>query len=79
MHYTLLAEQDVALPTRDGGTVCANVFRPAEAGQFPVIMTMGPYPKDIHFSQWNPTVWKHVPPVTFVEAWRPSSHRSLTF
>ena len=61
MHYTLLLEQDVAVPTRDGGTVCANVFRPAEAGKFPVIMTMGPYPKDIHFSQWNPTAWEHVP------------------
>src|SRR5262249_28077881 len=35
MPYTLLVEQDVALPTRDGGTVRANIFRPAEAGKFP--------------------------------------------
>jgi len=26
MRYTLLLEQDVAIPTRDGGTICANVF-----------------------------------------------------
>jgi len=60
-YYTLRVEQDVPIPTRDGGTVSANVFRPAEDGQFPVIMTMGPYPKDIHFSQWNPVAWRHVP------------------
>jgi predicted acyl esterase len=61
MRYTLLVEQDVTIPTRDGGTVCANVFRPAEAGEFPVIMTMGPYPKDIPFSEWNPVAWQHLP------------------
>ena len=61
MRYTLLLEQDVAIPTRDGGTICANVFRPAEAGAFPVIMTMGPYPKDIPFNQWNPVAWRHLP------------------
>jgi len=61
MRYTLLLEQDVAIPTRDGGTICANVFRPAEAGAFPVIMTMGPYPKDIPFEQWNPVAWRHLP------------------
>jgi predicted acyl esterase len=61
MLCTLLVEQDVMLPTRDGGTVCANVFRPAAEGRYPVIITMGPYPKDIHFSEWNPTAWRHVP------------------
>jgi predicted acyl esterase len=61
MYYTLTVENDVMIPTRDGGTVCANVFRPAEMGEFPVIMTMGPYPKDIPFEVWNPVAWKHVP------------------
>jgi predicted acyl esterase len=61
MYYTLSVEKDVMIPTRDGGTVCANVFRPTEAGEFPVIMTMGPYPKDIPFEVWNPVAWKHVP------------------
>src|SRR5262249_15374112 len=59
--YTLKVENDVTIPTRDGGTVCANVFRPVQAGEFPVIMTMGPYPKDIPFKVWNPIAWKHVP------------------
>ena len=61
MRYTLLVEKDVAIPVRDGGAVFANVFRPAEAGAFPVIMTLGPYPKDIHFSQWNPVAWSTCP------------------
>src|SRR5262249_38055134 len=59
--HTLLIERDVLIPTRDGGSVCANVFRPEGAGEFPVIITMGPYPKDIHFSQWNPVAWRHLP------------------
>ena len=61
MYYTISVEKDVVIPVRDGGTVCANVFRPREAGEFPVIMTMGPYPKDIPFEVWNPIAWKHVP------------------
>jgi len=58
---TLLIERDVLIPTRDGGAVYANVFRPEGAGEFPVIITMGPYPKDIHFSDWNSVAWRHVP------------------
>ncbi|HZR80468.1 MAG TPA: CocE/NonD family hydrolase [Candidatus Binatia bacterium] len=61
MSYTLNVEQDVAIPTRDGGTVCANVFRPNEAGAFPAIVTMGPYPKDIPFEAWNPVAWQRLP------------------
>jgi uncharacterized protein len=61
MNYTLQVDNDVMIPTRDGEAVCANVFRPTESGKFPVIMTMGPYPKDIPFEVWNPVAWKHVP------------------
>ncbi len=57
MFHRLLVEKDVPIQLRDGGTVFANVFRPAEAGGFPVIITLGPYPKDIPFSQWNPAAW----------------------
>ena len=61
MFHRLLVQKDVPIETRDGGTVCANVFRPDDQGQFPVIITLGPYPKDIHFSQWNPAAWRHLP------------------
>ena len=61
MSYSLVVEKDVSIRLRDGGSVVADVFRPAEAGEFPVIMTLGPYPKDIHFSRWNPIAWERVP------------------
>jgi predicted acyl esterase len=61
MSYSVLVEKDVSIRLRDGGAIVADVFRPAEPGEFPTIMTLGPYPKDIHFSQWNPVAWEHVP------------------
>ena len=45
MSYSLAVEKDVSIPLRGDGVVVADVFRPAEAGAFPVIMTLGPYPK----------------------------------
>lgn len=36
---------DVQIPLRDGSYVCADVFRPAEDGQYPVIMNQGFYGK----------------------------------
>jgi predicted acyl esterase len=60
MFHRLLVEKDVPIPVRDGGTVSANVFRPADAGEFPAIITLGPYPKDVHFSQWNPAAWSRM-------------------
>ena len=61
MFHRLRIEKDIAIPVRDGGAVFANVFRPAEEGAFPVIITLGPYPKDVHFSQWNPAAWSRLP------------------
>lgn len=61
MYYQLRVEKDVSVPVRDGSSLCADVFRPDESGEFPVIMTLGPYPKDIHFKDWVPGVYEHVP------------------
>jgi hypothetical protein len=61
MFHRLVVEKDVPIGVRDGGTVFANVFRPADEGGFPTIITLGPYPKDIHFSQWNPAAWSRMP------------------
>jgi uncharacterized protein len=36
---------DVRIPLRDGSYVCADVFRPAEEGQYPVILSQGVYGK----------------------------------
>jgi hypothetical protein len=43
---------------RDGASLRANVFRPAAPGRFPVLMTLGPYGKDVHLSQFMPEAWE---------------------
>ena len=49
----LREEIDIEIPMRDGVALRANVFRPEDGGRYPVIMTLGPYPKDIHFADWD--------------------------
>ena len=39
-------ERDVAVPMRDGATLRANVFRPAEGKRVPVLLSVTPYGKD---------------------------------
>ena len=51
--HELLVERDVRVPLRDGTYLVADVFRPDCEGQFPVIITLGPYSKDIHFRDWS--------------------------
>ena len=55
--HGLTLDKDVAVPTRDGTVLRADVFRPTEPGNYPVIMTHGPYGKDIHFADFNPTAY----------------------
>jgi uncharacterized protein len=56
-HDTLL-DKDVAVPMRDGAALRANVFRPRADGRYPVLMTLGPYGKDVHLSQFMPEAWE---------------------
>ena len=44
-------QRDVAVPTRSGNPVSVNVFTPEGDGPWPVITTMSPYGKDIHWSE----------------------------
>ena len=52
--YRMVVEKDVEIPMSDGVVIRANVFRPDATGMYPVIMTQGPYGKDIHFQDYNP-------------------------
>ena len=54
----MVLDKDVAVPMRDGALLRANVFRPDAAGRFPVLMTLGPYGKDVHLSQFMPEAWE---------------------
>lgn len=54
----MILDKDVAVPMRDGASLRANVFRPDGPGRFPVLMTLGPYGKDVHLSQFMPEAWE---------------------
>ncbi|MCD2193162.1 CocE/NonD family hydrolase [Actinomycetospora endophytica] len=50
----MLIDRDVAIPTRDGTPVLADVFRPDDGGPVPVIASIGPYGKDVHWPDRYP-------------------------
>jgi predicted acyl esterase len=62
MKHRMILDKDVAVPMRDGAALRANVFRPSveneTPGTFPVLMTLGPYGKDVHLSQFMPEAWE---------------------
>jgi hypothetical protein len=47
-------DRDVAVPTRDGSPVVADVFRPEGDDPVPVIASFGPYGKDVHWPDRYP-------------------------
>ena len=53
-------EKDVPVPVRDGCVLAADVFRRADDRAAPVILTMGPYGKDIHFHDFNAAAYETV-------------------
>ena len=56
--HEMVLDKDVAVPMRDGAVLRANVFRPKGEGRFPVLMTFGPYGKDVHIEQFMPPAWE---------------------
>ena len=54
----MVLDKNVAVPMRDGAVLRANVFRPEGEGRYPVLMTLGPYGKDVHLSQFMPEAWE---------------------
>ncbi len=57
MATALIYEKDVEIPVRDGAVLRANVYRPTDAGRYPVIMTLGPYGKDLHMSELHDSAY----------------------
>lgn len=58
-HFYQLIWREVRIPMRDGSHLAANLYQPDGPGQFPVIMSMCPYGKDLHFTEFapaNPTI-----------------------
>ena len=46
--FGLIVEKDIDMSARDGLCLKCDIFRPDGDGRFPVIMTLGPYPKGDH-------------------------------
>jgi uncharacterized protein len=46
--------KDVDVPSRDGSPIAADVFRPDGDAQVPVIATISPYGKDVHWAERFP-------------------------
>jgi predicted acyl esterase len=57
---TMHLDKDVEIPMRVDDTLRANVFRPEEPGRYPVLVTLGPYGKDVHISQFMPSAWEQI-------------------
>jgi predicted acyl esterase len=57
MSDSLAIERDVAIPMRDGSPLYANIYRPGDSDRYPVVMTVGPYGKDLHFGDFNPAAY----------------------
>lgn len=58
MAHGMTLDKDVGITVRDGAVLRCNVFRPTEDGKYPVLMTLGPYGKDVHISQYQPGAWE---------------------
>jgi uncharacterized protein len=48
---------DVTITMDDGIVLRADVFRPTEDGQYPVLLTYGPYAKGLSFQEGYPSAW----------------------
>ena len=45
--HAMAQDDDIAVPMRDGINLLADVHRPAEPGQYPVLVAASPYPRQI--------------------------------
>ena len=48
---------DVPVPMADGVILRADVFCPVQDGQYPVLLTYGPYAKGLSFQEGYPSAW----------------------
>jgi predicted acyl esterase len=51
---------DVPITMDDGLVLRADVFRPIADGQYPVILTYGPYAKGLAFQDGYPSAWERM-------------------
>ena len=57
VHDGMRIDWDVTITMDDGIILRADVFRPIEDGQYPVLLTYGPYAKGLSFQEGYPSAW----------------------
>src|SRR5262245_37417711 len=76
--HEMRLERNAEVPMRDGATLRANVYRPQADGKFPVLMTFGPYGKDVPLRQFMQEAWDRLRE-TYPEILAASSCKHLVF
>ncbi|KAF7588820.1 hypothetical protein BBP40_005174 [Aspergillus hancockii] len=61
--FPYIYEENVTIALKDNaGFIRCNVYRPKDAGMSPVLVTYGPYGKDIHYKDFHPKSYSEVNP-----------------
>ena len=55
--YDIVAHRNVFITMRDGVNICVDIFRPNSTGQFPALVAMSPFNKDIQSER----IWPGAP------------------
>jgi putative CocE/NonD family hydrolase len=76
--YEMLVEQNAEVPMRDGAILRANVYRPDADARFPVLMTFGPYGKDVPLREFIQEAWDRLNQI-YPEILAASSCKHLVF
>jgi predicted acyl esterase len=74
----MILDRNAEIPMRDGALLRANVYRPESDGRFPVLMTFGPYGKDVPLRDFMPEAWDRLTQ-TYPEILAASSCKHLVF
>ena len=74
----MILDRNTEIPMRDGALLRANVYRPDAPGRFPVLMTFGPYGKDVPLSEFMQEAWDRLKE-TYPEILAASSCKHLVF
>jgi hypothetical protein len=56
--HQILIEWDVPIEMDDGVVLRADVFRPEDAGRYPVVLAYGPYAKGLTFQEGYADAWE---------------------
>jgi uncharacterized protein len=74
----MILDLNTEIPMRDGAILFANVYRPDTDGRFPVLMTFGPYGKDVALRDFMQEAWGRLTE-TYPEILAASSCKHLVF